>query len=616
MSDSNQHNALASADDDDVYTSAMTALYSTEHQATTSEALAKASTRRTRTVPDMHEYMKRIGLLGRGYDTDEISVIHVAGTKGKGSVSAMCESIVRNTHSPSVVTGLFTSPHLVDIRERIRINGRPVSKRVFGQAYWKIRERLEQYPNDKTSHDDDGADLPVLPGYFRMITLLALYIFRHYVSEDGQPISCIILEVGMGGRYDATNVHLPWSQLHRVCGIALIDYDHVRVLGKTLPEIAWEKAGIYLIQKDCETCFTPHPGREQDAYAKALTRLALSKPASNILPRCFALDTNDAAVLDVFRLCARSEGEGSDLHLAGPNHNPQLPPDSPLGLNGSHQRANAELAIALCRALWEIQRRNKCTAEDNQRPPKRAKEDTEPFPSLDPTTEAIGTALANVTWPGRCQSVIYRSDSDCESDIAVNVRLDGAHTEQSLRVGLEWFQSVVPSGEEPICRILIFNCGHERNPLTLLELLYPLKFHAVYFCQADSERPSSEKKGLAEGIWKLLGKELPADFDPSPYRENESDAAKTPSWQDTLLGLWNLMDHCDSTTPGWYSRRALDRAANLTAADALERGVRFGRTMEGVSRIEFLCTGSLYLVGSMLSALQWQEPEATGSLDE
>jgi folylpolyglutamate synthase/dihydropteroate synthase len=198
----------------------------------------------------------------------------------------------------------------------------------------------------------------------------------------------------------------------------------------------------------------------------------------------------------------------------------------------------------------------------------------------------------------------------------VTVRLDGAHTEQSIRAGLEWFQSIVPADEEHTCRILIFNCGHERNPLPLLELLYHMKFHAVYFCKADSERPISEKKGLVEDIWKMLGRELPADFDISPYREKENDATKTPSWQDTLLGLWNLMEHCDSTTPGWYSSRAMDRAANLSAADALERGLRFGRTVEGVTRIEFLCTGSLYLVGSMLSALQWQEPEAVGSLDE
>jgi hypothetical protein len=317
-----------------LYTSALTALMSPEHQAITKEAIDKTSQRRTETVHDMHRYMQRIGLLNENLqpveinnandDDGTISVIHVAGTKGKGSVCAMCEAIIRKNH-PDAITGLFTSPHLVDIRERIRVNGLPISKSVFGQAYWSIRKRLEQYEKgeDEKYHDE----LPTLPGYFRMITLLALYIFKHYRSNDESKrrITYIILEVGMGGRYDATNVLLPWTNPTTVCGITLIDYDHVRILGHTLPAIAWEKGGIYIINKeycDDNDARTPHPTREQEHYMEALAKMksnvsASSHHKSQSRQRCFALDTNEEPVIDVFRLCAINEGQGDDLVLAG-----------------------------------------------------------------------------------------------------------------------------------------------------------------------------------------------------------------------------------------------------------------------------------------------------------
>jgi folylpolyglutamate synthase len=140
---------------------------------------------------------------------------------------------------------LFTSPHLIDVRERIRIDGRPVSRQVFGQTYWYLRRRLLQAANGDDG-DDDDLPPPPLPGYFRMLTLMALFVFAHHHRDPGHRrrrggIDAMILEVGMGGRYDATNV----VESRKVCGIALLDYDHVDVLGDTLEMIAAEKVGIY-----------------------------------------------------------------------------------------------------------------------------------------------------------------------------------------------------------------------------------------------------------------------------------------------------------------------------------------------------------------------------------
>lgn len=272
------------------FDSAVAALYSELHQSTTPAAINAAAARRTNTVHDMHTYLHRLGL--QLNNTDGISsnstgssssslpspsdtaqdtynnnlpplIVHITGTKGKGSTLSYCESLFRNAYG--LTTGMFTSPHLVCIRERIRINGIPISKKVFAEAYWMVRRRLEENSHvmldDATAAGNEGEEgtllppLPRLPGYFRMLTLMAIYIFSHHTSPK---VDVILLEVGMGGRYDATNVFdlspPPISDIKNnrrilVRGITLIDYDHTRVLGSTLEQIAWEKGGIFVNDK-------------------------------------------------------------------------------------------------------------------------------------------------------------------------------------------------------------------------------------------------------------------------------------------------------------------------------------------------------------------------------
>ena len=160
----------------ETFDSALEALYSSEHQASTPEALAVTAQRRTQTISDMRVYMQRVGVLSSQQQQDNsISsvfqnkrLIHITGTKGKGSTACLCETIVRKAYG--LQTGLFTSPHLVDIRERIRVNGQPVSPHVFAKAYWTLRRKLEE-AHGATNSDEEN-DLPVLPGYFRMLTLM------------------------------------------------------------------------------------------------------------------------------------------------------------------------------------------------------------------------------------------------------------------------------------------------------------------------------------------------------------------------------------------------------------------------------------------------------------
>jgi dihydrofolate synthase / folylpolyglutamate synthase len=146
----------------------------------------------------------------------EPRVIHVAGTNGKGSVCAMIDSICRAQHYQ---TALFTSPHLITFRERIRVNGEMISREAVASGLTKIRELIaEWHPH---------------PTFFEVTTALAL----KYFSERN--VDVVILETGMGGRLDATN-----AVQSTVAIITQVDFDHEKWLGNSLAKIASEKAGI------------------------------------------------------------------------------------------------------------------------------------------------------------------------------------------------------------------------------------------------------------------------------------------------------------------------------------------------------------------------------------
>jgi dihydrofolate synthase / folylpolyglutamate synthase len=158
----------------------------------------------------MHEILARLGNPQRRF-----KAVHIAGTKGKGSTSAYAESILRHL---GYRTGLFTSPHLHTFRERMRIDGQLMAKDALPALIERLRPHFEAIP-----------DLSV----FDKITALA---FQHFADAG---VEWAVVEVGLGGRLDSTNVLTP-----QVCGITRISKDHMQVLGDTLALIAHEKAGI------------------------------------------------------------------------------------------------------------------------------------------------------------------------------------------------------------------------------------------------------------------------------------------------------------------------------------------------------------------------------------
>lgn len=174
------------------------------------------------TMEQTKAFLHRLG------DPDkELRIIHVAGTNGKGSVCAYMDSVLR---AAGFKTALFTSPHLVDIRERFRIDGEMISKERFLQAFRQILDMVFQQedlglPDDRPFYH---------PTYFEFLFFIGMIFF-----EEERPDYCI-LETGLGGRLDATNS----AECKELAVITRISLDHVEYLGDTVGKIAGEKAGI------------------------------------------------------------------------------------------------------------------------------------------------------------------------------------------------------------------------------------------------------------------------------------------------------------------------------------------------------------------------------------
>lgn len=157
-----------------------------------------------------------------GHPERKYPCLHIAGTNGKGSTAAFLESILRHA---GYRTGLYTSPHLERINERIRVNGEEIPDAAFASVFSGIQHRIEQLLANGT--------LPAHPTFFECVTAIA---FAHF-AEAG--VRFAVFEAGLGGRLDATNILTP-----EVSVITRIDFDHENFLGHSLREIAGEKAGI------------------------------------------------------------------------------------------------------------------------------------------------------------------------------------------------------------------------------------------------------------------------------------------------------------------------------------------------------------------------------------
>ncbi|KAH8883653.1 FolC bifunctional protein [Thozetella sp. PMI_491] len=216
------------------YNDAIDALNSLQTPFAVLEARRKAGIKPNNdSIKDMRAYLSRIGYSPR--DLDQLNIIHVAGTKGKGSTCAFVDSILhqhQRTHAVPKKIGLFISPHLVAVRERIRINSAPISEELFARYFFEVWDLLESDQNPEvTEISVERRDKPI---YARYLTLMSYHVFL----QEG--VDAAVYETGIGGEFDATNI----VERPVASGISTLGIDHVFVLGDTVEKIAWHKAGI------------------------------------------------------------------------------------------------------------------------------------------------------------------------------------------------------------------------------------------------------------------------------------------------------------------------------------------------------------------------------------
>jgi folylpolyglutamate synthase len=325
-------------------------------------------------IPEMLDFARRVGY--QPSDFARFNPIHIAGTKGKGSTSAFISSILgQYSKSPDPKApkkiGLYTSPHLCSVRERIQINNAPISEALFAKYFFDIWDRL--------SSTGDGSK----PVYFRYLTLMAYHLF---LCEG---VDSAVIECGIGGEYDTTNILPP----PMVAAVTALGIDHVGMLGGTISEIAWHKAGIF---KPGTSAFTvPQPESAMEV---------LKKRASEAQCDLMAVPTRPGIADGKIKL----------------------------GLAGEFQKSNASLAVVT--AAKHLTKLGVVGIPD-------------PTENLGLMTREFHLGLERVRWPGRC---------DLRHEGKISWCLDGAHTLESIEVAGQWFASL-QKPEQKRQRIMIFN---------------------------------------------------------------------------------------------------------------------------------------------------------------
>ncbi len=260
-------------------------------------------------------------LLALGNPERRFASVLIAGTNGKGSTAAMLASILR---AAGYTTGLYSSPHLLRINERIRVSGEPISDVEFGA----IHERVERTAQELLH----SGKLPWHPSFFEMLTAMA---FEYFASVG---VEIAVLEVGMGGRLDATNVVEPVISV-----IADISLDHQKYLGDTIAEIAGEKVGI--IRKQGVVVTLPQHPQANDVIGRAI----LGNDARGVSAAKYVPPVSPGAAVYLAGHVAAVPGRSRyPLTVMGE----EIEIDSPLA--GRHQLRNIALAIATAEELGQF----------------------------------------------------------------------------------------------------------------------------------------------------------------------------------------------------------------------------------------------------------------------
>ncbi|XP_013368622.1 PREDICTED: folylpolyglutamate synthase, mitochondrial isoform X2 [Chinchilla lanigera] len=502
----------------------------------------------------MELFLARSGL--QVEDLDQLNIIHVTGTKGKGSTCAFTEHILRNY---GLKTGFFSSPHLVQVRERIRINGQPISRELFTKHFWRLYHQLE-----KTK---DGSCVS-MPSYFRFLTLMAFHVFLQ------EKVDLAVVEVGIGGAYDCTNI----VRKPVVCGVTSLGLDHTSLLGDTVEKIAWQKGGIF------------KPG------IPAFTVLQPEGPLAVLRERAQQISCP-------LYLCPPLEA----LEEGGP--------PLTLGLEGEHQRSNAALAMQLAHCwLWkqEHQALGELKTSGLSVPGQL------PLAPVFQPTSHMRRGLQDTEWLGRTQ-VLRRGPLTWYLDGAHTT----SSVQACVRWFCQALQRNQRPLSGPQVRVLLFNSTGDRDPAALLKLLQPCQFDYAVFCPNLTEVSSpgsADQQNFTVTLDQVLIRCLEHKQHWSRLAEEQASPAlwspPQPGGTAPLLlaprsphpcSASSLVFSCVSHALQWISQgrdpifQPPSPLRGLLAHPTASGGAGI---LQEAGAIHVLVTGSLHLVGSVLKLLE------------
>ncbi|MGA2388181.1 MAG: folylpolyglutamate synthase/dihydrofolate synthase family protein [Candidatus Sulfotelmatobacter sp.] len=356
----------------------------------------------------------------------------IAGTNGKGSTAATLASILRES---GLKTALYTSPHLVRINERIRVNGQEISDEQFAQLHEGIDRAAESLVQ--------SGELPWHPSFFEMMTAIA---FEHFANEK---VDLAVLEVGMGGRLDATNVVDP-----RISVITDISLDHQKYLGETVSEIAREKVGI--VRAGVPVVTLPQQPEANDVIGNTIMDLAARgvnavpyvPPVSPGSADYRVPDSGRSTAGDVYRYPLQVMGGQILVETR---------------LVGRHQLRNVALAIA-------------AAVELNQ----------QGFSGI--TAASVERGIRKTQWPGRFQVIAAPGWPEIVIDVAHNP------------AGAWALRSALSERYEDRSLIFLFGAMRDKAISEMTEILFPLADRVI------ATRPDNPRAASPEEIQKAAAR--------------------------------------------------------------------------------------------------------------
>ena len=375
----------------------------------------------------------RVLLAAMGHPENCFPPVLVAGTNGKGSAAATLASILQ---ASGLKTGLYTSPHLVRINERIRLGGEAIGDDDFAMIHDVVDRTAERLVGE--------GDLPWHPSFFEMLTAMAFEYFARKRPD------MVVLEVGMGGRLDATNVVEP--RLSIITDIAL---DHQKYLGETVAEIAREKAGI--IRTGGVVVTLPQMPDANDVIGNAI--LDRGARAVNAVPYVPPVSPGSPSYVS-------ADGGGVWSRYPLEVMGTRISVESPLV--GRHQLRNLALAIA---AAVELRDQDLADAADHQATSRETGRIT---------PETIARGIRETRWPGRFQVVPAAGDDP-------EYVLDVAHNPAGAWALRSTLSDAYRNGREIT---LVFGVMRDKAMQEITEILFPIARHVIV-THANNPRSAS-----------------------------------------------------------------------------------------------------------------------------